>query len=318
MPGPLLETKLYVRRPRLSERLNRGAESKLTLVLAPAGFGKTTLLAEWLAAAQANERSAVWLSLDPRDNHPATFWTYLITALQTVAPGVGAGALALLESPQPPPVETVITTLLNEVGGIAEDVVLVLDDYHLIDARDVQDSVVFLLDHLPPRLHLVIASRADPALPLARLRPRGELVEVRAADLRFTLDEAAAYLNDVLGARLLDEQPNRVPDLHRRASAWHERNGEPSEAIRHALAAEDFPKAADLVRSAVSRTLAWCWTSWAAWFDGLSLTHADDGTTVIHGPVVDQTALHGLLSKVRDLGLPLIAVTQVNRTSPNT
>ena len=140
--NPLLETKLYVPRPRrglvprprLSERLNRGAESKLTLVSAPAGFGKTTLLAEWLAAAPADGRSAAWLSLDQGDNQPATFWTYLIAALQTVAPGVGASALALLQSPQPPPIEAVLATLLNELGAVPHDVVLVLDDYHVIDA----------------------------------------------------------------------------------------------------------------------------------------------------------------------------------------
>ena len=130
MPAPLLETKLYVPRsrrglvprPRLSERLDRGAESKLTLVSAPAGFGKTTLLAEWLAAGSAGriERSLAWLSLDQGDNDPATFWTYVIAALQTVAPGVGAGALSLLQAPQPPPIETVLTTLLNELGAAPE------------------------------------------------------------------------------------------------------------------------------------------------------------------------------------------------------
>src|SRR5207249_9011087 len=127
-----------------------------------------------------------WLSLDQGDSQPATFWTYLIAALRRAAPGVGAGALALLQSPRPPPIETVLATLLNELGALSNDVVLVLDDYHVIDARDVHDGLAYLLDHLPPRVHLVIASRADPALPLARLRARGELVEVRAADLRFT------------------------------------------------------------------------------------------------------------------------------------
>ena len=145
------------------------------------------------------ERSAAWLSLDQRDNDPALFWTYLVAALQTAAPGVGAGALSLLQSPQPP-IEAVVTTLLNDLSAISNDVVLVLDDYHLIEAREVQDGMAFLLEHLPPQLHLVIAGRADPALPLARLRGRGELVEIRAADLRFTPDEAAAYLNGVMGS----------------------------------------------------------------------------------------------------------------------
>jgi LuxR family maltose regulon positive regulatory protein len=133
------------------------------------------------------------------DNHPASLWTYVIAALRTVAPGVGTNALALLQAPQPPPIETVLTTLLNDIaavdlGTVGSDIVLVLDDSHVIDARDVQGGMAFLLDRLPLRLHLVIASRADPALPLARLRARAELVEGRAAELRFTPDEAAAYL----------------------------------------------------------------------------------------------------------------------------
>ena len=176
--GPLLETKLYVpklrrglvARPRLSERLSRGAESKLTLISAPAGFGKTTLLAEWLAAAPAGRQSVAWLSLDQADNQPVSFWTYLITALQTVAPGVGASALSLLQEPQPPPIETVLAPLLNELGAVPNDIVLVLDDYHVVDAHDIQGGMAFLLEHLPPQVHLVIATRADPALPLARLR----------------------------------------------------------------------------------------------------------------------------------------------------
>jgi LuxR family maltose regulon positive regulatory protein len=351
------------------------------LVSAPAGFGKTTLLTEWLAAgpaAPADERLVAWLSLDRADNDPASFWTYVIAALRTVASGVGESALALLHAPQPPPIETVLTVLLNDLGAIAADVVLVLDDYHVIDARDVQDGMAFLLDHLPSQLHVVIAGRADPALPLAGLRARGELVEIRAAELRFTPDEAAAYFNgmmglqltardvaaleartegwiaalqlaalsmqgrddiggfiagfagddryvvdylaeevlqrqservqtfllqtsilgrlsgplcdavtgqgggkamlealdrgnlflvplddrrrwyryhhlfaDVLQARLLDEQPGQVPDLHRRASAWYEQNGEQPVAISHALAAGDFGRAADLVELAI-------------------------------------------------------------------
>ena len=171
MASPLLETKLHVprrrrglvARPRLNERLRRAAESTLTLVSAPAGFGKTTLLAEWLAAAPADGRCAAWLSLDQRDNDPALFWTYLITALKTAAPGVGAGALSLLQSPQPP-IEVVFASLLNDLDAISNDVVLVLDDYHVIDARDIHEGMAFMLEHLPPQVHLVIAGRADPAL----------------------------------------------------------------------------------------------------------------------------------------------------------
>ena len=162
-------------------------------------------------------RSVAWLSLDRSDNHPASFWTYLIAALQTVEPGVGASAISLLQSPQPPPIETVLATLLNELSAISNDVVLVLDDYHVIDARDIHDGMAFLLDHLPPRMHLVIASRADPPLPLARLRARGELVEIRAADLRFTPDEAAAYLNEVMGLQLTARD---VAALEGRTEGW--------------------------------------------------------------------------------------------------
>ena len=383
---PLLETKLYVPRPRrglvgrprLRERLDRGAESKLTLVSAPAGFGKTTLLAEWLAAAPSGQWSVAWLSLDPSDNTPVPFWTYVIAALRTAVPRVGARALTLLQGPQSPPIETVLAMVLNDLGSMSSDVVLVLNDYHAVDAPDIADGMAYLLEHLPPLIHVVIATRADPALPLARLRGQGELVEIRAADLRFTLDEAAAYLNDTMGldlaaadvaaleartegwiaalqlaalsvqgrddvagfiagfagddryvvdylveevlqrqpeeirsflldtsildrlsgplcdavtgqhagsamldaldrgnlflvplddrrrwyryhqlfadvlrAHVVKERPDRVPGLHGRASVWCEQNGEPSEAIRHAFAAGDFARAADLVERTI-------------------------------------------------------------------
>src|SRR5437016_5852914 len=163
LKNPLLETKLYaprwrrglVPRRRLSERLNAGTQLKLTLVSAPAGFGKTTLLAEWLSAAPADERSTAWLSLDQTDNRPVSFWTYLISAVQKVEPRIGASAISLLQSPQPPPIEAVLPTLLNELSTISNDIVLVLDDYHVIDAQDIQDGMVFLLEHLPPHMHLV-------------------------------------------------------------------------------------------------------------------------------------------------------------------
>ena len=220
---PLLETKFYlpkrrgvVARPRLNERLCRGVESKLVLVSAPAGFGKTTLLAEWLAAAPADGRSVAWLSLDPSDNQPTSFWAYVIAALQIAAPGVGASALSQLHDPQPPAIETVLATLINELSTVPSDVVLVLNDYHFVDAPDVQGGMAFLLEHLPPQVHLVIATRADPALPLAGLRGRGELVEIRAADLRFTPDEAAAYLNESMGLDLGAERRRRPRGADRR------------------------------------------------------------------------------------------------------
>ncbi|MCW2762111.1 MAG: ATP-dependent transcriptional regulator, MalT-like, LuxR family [Marmoricola sp.] len=228
MPAPLLETKLYlpgpreglVPRPRLSQRFERVSAAKLMLVSAPAGFGKTTMLAQWLASGPvtpADGPSAAWLSLDRGDNDPATFWTYVIAALRRVVPGVGDSALALLASPHPPPIQLVLTTLLNELGAGGSEVVLVLDDYHLIDSREVQDAMTFLLEHLPPQLHLVIASRADPAVPLARMRARGELVEIRAAELRFTPEEAAAYLNGVMGLQLTADD---VAALEERTEGW--------------------------------------------------------------------------------------------------
>jgi LuxR family maltose regulon positive regulatory protein len=222
---PLLATKLYiprwrpgfVARPRLIERLDRGTERKLTLVAAPAGFGKTTLLAEWLAATPARERAAAWVSLDHSDNDPTLFWVYVIAALQTTRPGVGANARSLLHAPQPPPIEAVVTTLINDITAVEDDVVLILDDLHVIDAPLVHDGIAFLLDHLPLRMHLVIASRSDPPLPLARLRGRGESTELRAADLRFTPDEAAAFLTEVMG---LDLAADDVTALETRTEGW--------------------------------------------------------------------------------------------------
>jgi LuxR family maltose regulon positive regulatory protein len=224
MAGPLLETKLHVPRrrrelivrPRLSERLSRGAASALTLLSAPAGFGKTTLLTDWVPAARARGRAVAWLSLDLRDNDPATFWTYVVAALQTAVPGLGAGALALLRSPGAP-MDAVLGTLLNELDAVPGELVLVLDDHHVVDAREVRDGLAFLLEHLPPQVHLVIAGRADPALPLARLRARSELVEIRAADLRFTPDEVAAYLTGAMGLGLT---PRDVAALESRTEGW--------------------------------------------------------------------------------------------------
>jgi LuxR family maltose regulon positive regulatory protein len=383
MSAPILATKLYippprpkaVLRPRLIERLDEGLHRKLILVCAPAGFGKTTLLGEWVAALP---RPAAWLSLDEGDNDPARFLSYFVAALRTIAPSMGEGVLDALGSPQSPPTESILTALLNEMAALAEDSVFVLDDYHVIHATAVDDALTFLLEHLPPRVKLVIATREDPPLPIARMRARGQLSELRAADLRFILTEAAGFLEgamglklsaeemaaleertegwiaglqlaalsmrgredvgefirafagdnryivdylteevlgsqsdrirsfllstsildrlsgplcdavtgqeggnarlealergnffvvplddkrrwyryhhlfaDVLYAYLMTEQPDRVPVLHRRASEWYEHNGSVADAIRHALAAEDFGRAADLVELAV-------------------------------------------------------------------
>jgi LuxR family maltose regulon positive regulatory protein len=222
MSTPILATKLYVPpprpeavpRPRLIERLDEGLRRKLTLISAPAGFGKTTLTSEWVAGRQ---RPAAWLSLDERDNDPTRFLTYFVAALRTIAANVGDGVLGALGSPQPPPTESILTALLNEITTIEDDFVLVLDDYHVIDARAVDNALTFLLEHLPPRMHLLISGREDPQLPLARLRARGQLSEVRATDLRFTSSEAAEFLNRVMGLRLSEED---IAALETRTEGW--------------------------------------------------------------------------------------------------
>jgi LuxR family maltose regulon positive regulatory protein len=219
----LVETKLFlprsrgdaVPRPRLSELLDRGRTARLTLVSAPAGFGKTTLLARWLTAPE-DQRSGAWLSLEESDCQPARFWTYLVTAVHRALPGIGDGALALLQTRQPA-LDSVLATLINELSAAPCELDLVLDDYHLVDNPDLQPSVSYLLEHLPPQVHLVISTRVDPTLPLARLRARGELVEIRAADLRFTLSEAAAYLNDVAALELT---PTDIATLETRTEGW--------------------------------------------------------------------------------------------------
>ncbi len=422
MPTPVIVTKLFippprpsaVARPHLIARLDEGVHRKLTLVAAPAGFGKTTLVASWIAERMKDKggrmkeeetlhpssfiphpSSFAWLSLDAADNDPARFLAYLVAAFQTLAPTMGEGVLAVLQSPQLPPPDVILTALLNEITALPNHVVLVLDDYHVIDSTPVDNALAFLVEHLPPQLHLVIVTREDPPLPLARLRARGQMTELRAADLRFTPAEAAEFLNpvmglplsvadiaaledrtegwiaglqlaalslqghqdipgfirafagdhryivdylleevlqrqpelirnfllqtaildrlngslcdavvkdegrrmkgedcaigdvvrhpssfilqeieranlflvplddqrhwyryhhlfaDVLAAHLQAEQPDQVATLHRRASAWYAQYGAPSDAIRHALAAEDFARAADLVELAV-------------------------------------------------------------------
>src|SRR6266568_2259498 len=222
MPTPILATKLYIPRfrphvvirPRLIERLNEGLHRKLTLIAAPAGFGKTTLVSAWVAGC---DRQVAWLSLDEGDSDPTLFLTYLVAALRTIAPTIGVGVLGALQSPQPPPTETILTALLNEITTIPDNFVFVLDDYHVIEAKAIDHTLTFLVEHLPPQMHLVIVTREDPQLPLARLRARGQLTELRATDLRFTPSEAAGFLNQGMGLNLSTQD---IARLSTRTEGW--------------------------------------------------------------------------------------------------
>src|SRR3989440_7531104 len=222
---PLLATKLHrplprahlVRRPQLAARLTQGVMGQLTLVSAPAGFGKTTLLAQWFAE---SGMPVAWLSLEAGDNELVRFLSYLIAALQTLDPHLGAVALALLQMPQQARAETVLTLLTNDVGSHGRDggdFALVLDDYHVIEAKAIDQALTYLVEHLPPQMHLVIATREDPPLPLARLRDGGQLTEVRAIDLRFTPSEAAEFLNQGMGLNLSAED---VTARETRTEGW--------------------------------------------------------------------------------------------------
>jgi LuxR family maltose regulon positive regulatory protein len=203
-----------VPRSRLIERLNEGLHRKLTLIATPAGFGKTTLLSTWVASC---DRRVAWLSLDTGDNDPTRFLTYFVAALQSIAADIGSGVLGVLQSPQPPPTESLLTALLNEIAGIPEHFVLVLDDYHVIDAKPVDDALTFLLEHLPPQMHLVISTREDPQLPLARLRVRDQMTELRDTDLRFTPAEAAVFLKEVMALNLSTKE---IDALEARTEGW--------------------------------------------------------------------------------------------------
>lgn len=207
-----------VARPRLTNQLQLGIQRPLTLIAAPAGFGKTTVLSTWLEQAPF---SAAWVSLESGDDDLIRFWSYVFAAVERVHPGSGASALPLLQASDPqrlPPIETILTVWINGLAALPhEEVVLILDDYHLITASSIHRSITYLVDHLPPPLHLVMATRADPPLPLARLRTRGHLTEIRAADLRFTALETTAFLTRTLGLHLSDED---IAALEARTEGW--------------------------------------------------------------------------------------------------
>src|SRR5580692_12633266 len=223
-PDVLLATKLhvprprpgFVPRPRLAGALDEGLVRRLILVCAPAGSGKTTLLAGWAAS---GNRPVAWLSLDAADNDPVRLWRHVVAALDRARPGIAERVGPLLGPPAPPSFEGLVTALINELAAQRGDgeMLLVLDDYHLIDAQPVHVSLGFVLEHLPPGLHLVLASRSDPPLPLARLRAGGQLAELRAADLRFTAEEAAALLRESAGA---DLPAAAVAALAARTEGW--------------------------------------------------------------------------------------------------
>jgi LuxR family maltose regulon positive regulatory protein len=225
----ILATKLFrppprpgaILRPRLIERLSegRGPGRALTLISAPAGFGKSTLLSAWIdqSVRQDPKLRVAWLSLDEGDSEPSQFLLYLAAALHSAEPSCGADAIAALQSPQPPSAESVLTELINEIDGITGDLLLVLDDYHAVHSPKVDEALAFLLEYPPAHMRLVIATREDPMLPLARLRARGELVELRAADLRFSLDEADDFLGRVMGLELTAED---IASLENRTEGW--------------------------------------------------------------------------------------------------
>ena len=223
MAVPLIATKLnfpvlrsrVVERPRLRALLDRVKDARLTLISAPAGFGKTTLLADWLAHLPDPQTSIAWLSLDAGDNEPTLFWPHLVAALQAVGARRGTSFPELPSAMQPD--QGFITSLLNELAATPAPTILVLDDLHLVDRADIHEQLGFLIAHLPPHVHIIVSTRADPAVPLARLRARGELIEIRSANLRFTGEEAAAYLNDVmhLGLSAAD-----ATTLERKTEGW--------------------------------------------------------------------------------------------------
>ncbi len=222
MIEPLLTTKLHipqpgvdlVPRPRLYEHLDEGLTRKLTLVSAPAGFGKSTLVTEWLSE---RGRPAAWLSLDEGDNDPVRFWTYLIGAIQTVHQEIGGEARQIASAPQLRSIEPVAISLINDISLLNHDLVVVLDDYHVIETEGVNEGLSYLLEHQPSNLHIVMITRADPSLSLARLRAHSRLIEIRAEDLQFSTEEATTLLNEKMG---MDLKTEHIEALNTHTESW--------------------------------------------------------------------------------------------------
>jgi LuxR family maltose regulon positive regulatory protein len=222
LASSLLMTKLHVprlrrgliSRPRLTAQLDDGFTQPLTLIAAPAGFGKTTLVADWLG--QRN-LPAAWVSLDAGDDDPARFWSYVIAALEILQPGVGERALALLNSPETHSAQAILTALINAVAASPAEFGLILDDYHVIDNPQIHAALAFLITHAPPQMHVILSTRADPPLPMASWRARGQQIEIRAADLRFTSDETTHFLNATMGLNL---SPGEIAALDNRTEGW--------------------------------------------------------------------------------------------------
>src|SRR5262245_50156732 len=225
---PILTTKLsipprrpdWAPRPRLLKRLDQGLRRKLTLVSAPAGFGKTTLLASWLHGLSERQPAAprvAWLSLDEEDNDPHRFFTHFIAAWQTIDPGAGRTAEPFLETPQVPGLNHLVTLLINDLAALTQPSLLALDDYHVITRSDLQTAIAFFLERMPPHCHLIMATREEPSLPLPRLRARWEVLEIRLQDLRFTKEEAAAFLKRTMGLALTAEEAQTLEEA---AEGW--------------------------------------------------------------------------------------------------
>lgn len=225
---PLLKTKLHIphRRPDMVPRsllikqLNERIQRKLTLITAPAGYGKTNLASEWTHSLQSEDTSnnrITWLSLEEADSEPIRFLSYVIAALQQVAPEIGVGALSLFEMAQSPPINTVLNELINDIAGLDYHIMLVLDDYHVISHPEIHEALRYLVEHQPHQMHLVITSREDPPLPLPRLRARGEMAEIRMHDLRFSLDKTTQFFSHSMK---LDLESEVISVLEARTEGW--------------------------------------------------------------------------------------------------